>query len=607
LTATVHHEPQLPTRDIAMTSPLIRKARRYLADAALAFERAPVEVAVAVFVAVTLSYAIEKGSTAFPAWVQVAVSAGLVLVAAWTGTLLHALGALSAARRWAVTFAGVLAAVLYARLVPDFDFEADAWRTLLVVGAAVCWLFAMPVLGRGFATPVDRVRVMNGRFLLRVLGAGLYTAALYAGLALALAAVDNLFELDLEEALYAHVAGWIFCVLAPWIVIGGLDEYVRRIDVESAVAGVIHRMSAFLVPPLLALYYLILYAYAIRIAVTGEIPKNLLSPMVIAAGVLALLALFLFEPRPDDRTTSRALRFTPPLFVPLAALGVWAITLRVDQYGWTEFRFLRLFVLITLGLLALGATIQLLRRQRFALHIAPLALAMLLLLSAVGPWSVLSLARRNQQARLADALAAAGIAPDHTTPPAETRTVPAEIFDPINTAARYLAQHFGPDALPPVLAVYAHDRSAVFELARHIGLQRATDDVVTGNRFVNGELANGAGVDVGGAMLYRLVVSTGYTPPAGGVNARMDTMTLRMQRGTEMLHADLSSLIGALDPGPGRPSGELPPAHARLDVLDASGVRRGTLIVLAISGRVEHGVLAVGRMEAMLLLDPPER
>jgi hypothetical protein len=42
-------------------------------------------------------------------------------------------------------------------------------------------------------------------------------------------------------------------------------------------------------------------------------------------------------------------------------------------------------------------------------------------------------------------------------------------------------------------------------------------------------------------------------------------------------------------------------------VLDASGVRRGTLIVLAISGRVEHGVLAVGRMEAMLLLDPPER
>jgi hypothetical protein len=62
--------------------------------------------------------------------------------------------------------------------------------------------------------------------MLRIIGALLYCGALYVGLALALGAVNALFELDLDGSIYAHVFGWVFLALAPWIVAGGIDDYV---------------------------------------------------------------------------------------------------------------------------------------------------------------------------------------------------------------------------------------------------------------------------------------------------------------------------------------------------------------------------------------------
>jgi 4-amino-4-deoxy-L-arabinose transferase-like glycosyltransferase len=163
-------------------------------------------------------------------------------------------------------------------------------------------------------------------------------------------------------------------------------------------------MAAFLVPPLLVIYGAILYAYVIRIGITGEVPKNLVSPMVLAAGGLAALALLLFDPRPERGPADRALRWAPPLFLPLSVLGAAAILMRVDQYGWTEFRLLRLLLLLVMAGLAAAASLLLVRRRRFPLHVMLLVLAAALVLTASGPWGAVAVARRSQQARLDTAL-----------------------------------------------------------------------------------------------------------------------------------------------------------------------------------------------------------
>ena len=587
-----------------MSTTLKDRSRRYLMDAARAFEQAPVEVAVAVFLAVAFSYAVERRVDAVMGdWFQLAVACVLLIAGAWTGTLLHRMGAWSMRARWIATLVGAAAAVAYEWLVPSLELAAEAWRAALLVSASVLWVLAIPALAGPRDTAVDRVRGVNGRLLLRVIGALLYTGALFAGLALALAAIDNLFELDLEGFVYAHVFGWLFLVLAPWIVAGGLPDYVRPDTVRSDVANLVQRMTGFLVPPLLALYYLILYAYTVRIAVTGEIPKNLVSPMVLAAGGLAALALYLFEPRPDNGTGSRFLRFAPILFLPLAGLGIWTITLRVDQYGWTEFRLIRLLLLVVLGLFALGAAIQLLRRRRFALHIAPMTLAVAILVAAVGPWSVLGTAKRSQQTRLSAALLAANVSETETRVPLARRTIPGDVYDQLRNTARYLAQHFGADALPPVLAARITDRGDVFDLPDRIGLQRAHEPA-DGDRPLNGQLAGNAAITVGGVTVHRLVVGPSRGPQGGSeIVAVVDSTTIRIQVAGETLTADISALLTALDTGPGGRFVEFTAEQAQFDVTNASGQRRGTMIVLILNARIHNGALQFDRMEALLLLE----
>ncbi|HSJ15825.1 MAG TPA: DUF4153 domain-containing protein [Longimicrobiales bacterium] len=600
-------------------STLARRARGYLADAARGFERAPLEVALALFVAVAFSVAIEIGGEAMPTFMETAVPALLALAVAWTGTLLHALGVWSWRTRWAVTIAGVMVVAGYAQFVIDFQRVAEGWRAAALVAAAVLWLFAVPAFGAG-PDAVDRMRRIDGRILLRTIAVLLYAAALYAGLALALAAINNLFELNLEGEIYGHVFGWIFFVLVPWVVLGGLDDYVRPAAGAEAVASAVHRLTLYLVPPLLALYFLILYAYMVRIAITGEVPKNLVSPLVLAAGALTALALLLFDPEPDSTPFARALRLAPPLLLPLMPLGVWALMLRIDQYGWTENRALRLVLLAAFTALAAAATVQLWRRRPFALHVLPAALAVTGLLAVLGPWSVLPLARRSQQLRLQTALdsvarlpvdrapgsprlAGAGPAPGEAgdTPAGPVRTVPAALYDQVQADARYLHTHFGRDALPAELAPHATSGDRWRDYAAAIGLQRAAGPRGP-DEHVSRRLPGDVPVPLQAGTLYRIEYAGNRArDPSAATLVTADSLRLVIRSAGGVLYADLAPLL-AEQPGPAGARGELAGATSVIPVLDAEGAVRGELIVLDFTTGAPQGRRALQHVSGMLLL-----
>ncbi len=384
--------------------------RRHLSDAAAAVARAPVEVALALVVAAGFSWAVDiEIDDAFLSWWEMTVVALLIGSVAWIGTLLHGFGVWSGRRRQAVTFVAAVLVALYGAFFLRFELEAEGWRAGALVGAFLLFVTAAPILARSEREPQEPFRTLNARVGVRLLAAGFYTMALYIGLALAIAAVDTLFDLEMPDKIYAHVFGWLAFGLGPWIALAGLPYFVRPFEERSEVMGVLYRIAGWLIPPLLIIYNGILYAYAVRIGVTGELPKNLVSPLVLAAGVLTVLALILFHPTPGKGPGSLLLRLTPVLYLPLAALGFYAVWLRVGQYGWTEFRYLRVAALAGLTLLALGAVVQLVKGRRFSIHYVPLLGGVLLLLSAVGPWSAGAVARRSQQARLTESLTEAGL------------------------------------------------------------------------------------------------------------------------------------------------------------------------------------------------------
>lgn len=584
-----------------MTSIVIARAGRYLADARGAASRAPVESACALFLAATFSWAIET-RTAQPAWFEVAVVSLLVALAAWGATLLHALGAWSARRRWTVTLGTALAAAVYGTFVLDLDRGAEGWRALMLLGAFASLVFAAPGAAAATGGRTELMRTVNARVALRGAGAAIYGATLFAGLALALAAVDNLFELRLDGAIYGHVFAWIFLALVPGVVIGGLPAYVDRAHGEDRVSAVVHRMSAFLVPPLLAVYLAILLAYVGRIAVTGEMPKNLLSPMVIAAGSLAILSLLLFSPTPGARSALRWLRASPVVMLPLAALGIWSIGIRLEQYGWTEFRALRVLVLALMMALAACAALDLLRRRRFPLVAAPLALAVILAAAAAGPWSVQDISRRSQQERLAAALRDAGVDPAVPRPrDVAIAEIDASLYDEIDAGARYLRRNFGAAALPPALAAGGGDAFASY--AELVGLRRAPGGDA-GIGFASASLAEGSAVpDADGDSYYRVRVGPPGRGPGGGAMAiaAQDGLRLHVQLPGTRLQADLAGLERALR-GRSARGGTFGAGEALLALTDELGYRAGSLLLLDVSATWDDGTFRVDHLDGIVVL-----
>lgn len=553
---------------------LAENLRRGLRDIAVALRVAPVEVALGITAAVSWSLAIAAKPDAMQAWAEVATLCALAGGLAWIATLLHGLGVLSVRQRWLLTLAGFAAVVVYDRTLLDFDRLAEGWRAALLVTSVALAITLVPLAAARGEGRDRRFREVNLRIVTRVTGVGLYAGALYVGLALAISAVESLFELHLNNEIYAHVFGALAFGLMPWLVVGGTPTITAPPGPPAEGMRIVRRFGVYLFLPLLAIYYLILYAYLVRIAVTAELPRNLVSPLALLAGVIGALGVMMFAGAeeggaPDAaeggppgseasvETDSAAapeqsppageggvpwpIRLAAPLFLPLGALGVWAVGVRVSQYGWTEFRYVRDAALVALLMLAALGTWSLLRRRRLRAYPVLVVPSLFALLLAVGPWSASAVARRSQQARLRLAMRSAGVdtsaAPEGT---AASRSVPDSLYREIRSAGVYLLDHFGNDAVVAVAGQRVADEPGAYDLAEALGLRALP--VPGARRVVTARLDEPPETGtLGPGSLYVIDIPGRHQPVPNRVT-RIDSTLLTLKLGSRTLSADLAGV-----------------------------------------------------------------
>jgi hypothetical protein len=511
-------------------------------EAGKAFLRTPIEVLLGAATWLGLTVAIER-SQAEGASLQLAISVGIALPLVYAMSILFATGTISRWVRWGAAGAVVTAAALYGFHRFDPVLAAEGWRAALLIATAVLALLAVPLITRpegppdagplggappdsdpddaGLDTnPAQRrrrawVHLFAMRLALRVALVGLYAAALYAGLAAALAAINGLFALELPDRMYAHLAALVYVFLPPWAVAAGLPELVAPPAPWGATTLLVLRRTAhFLLAPLIAVYLAIVYAYAVRMLMTGEVPSNLISPVVLGAGALTLAATLLLEPlhgHDDAVGLSRFVRLLPALLLPLAGLALWAVLIRVGQHGWTEFRYIRVMAVLLLGAFAAAGSWRLARGLRPPLATLPAVSAVLVGIMAIGPLSATSLSFRSQQARLQALLPATERSAANPVP------VATAAFEEITSRAGYLRDHFGWDALQPLLAPDGTrpDNRATATLAASLGLMLELDTALPIAIYV--ALSDGAGIPgVDGGTIYPVdyqYLARGQQPP----------------------------------------------------------------------------------------------
>lgn len=455
-----------------MPNPLARTVRAYAADARAAFTAAPTEVALGVLLAASLSVQLRADGFTEDHWLRLAAAVSVAFPLVFTLSVLRVRGAIGAAARWAGTVLVLVLCAWYGAAWADPELEAEGWRWFSLFGAALLALTLAPAVPWRDAER-RRTWAFDYRLVVRLAGVSLYAAALYAILAGAFAAVVTLFDLDRPEHLFADLAGAVFFAVAPWIFVGGIHRLTAPVD--ARVPDGVSRLGRWLYAPVLVIYLLILYAYAVKVVATGELPKNLVSPLVLAAALIGLVGAVLLEPVHGDdehRGVSVVVRLLPVLLLPLVTLAIWALGMRVAEYGWTPFRWVRALVLSAVAVLAVMGTVRRIRGRAPLLASVPALLAIALLLAAVGPWSASAVSRRDQAARLRAAVRQAGIDPARV-PYRTAVTVDSALYERVSSGAHYLLDTHGVDALRDVFPNIPDTLRAVWRMGDGLGIRPA--------------------------------------------------------------------------------------------------------------------------------------
>lgn len=247
----------------------------------------------------------------------------------------------------------------------------------------------------------------NKSIFIRILTAGLYSAVLFGGLALALAAIDQLFDVNVKETSYAKIFVFIASVFNTWFFLAGFPKR-EETDTPADYPKGLRMFTQFVLLPLVTIYLMILYVYAGKILLTMNWPRGWVSYLVIGFSMAGILALLLVWPLREDEQYKWIKLYAKGFFFalfPLVVLLFFSIYLRVSTYGITINRWFVILLACWLLLIAIYFLVSKRKRIRFI----PVSLFFTALLSAYGPLSAFNVAFRSQKSRLIDVGLEAGI------------------------------------------------------------------------------------------------------------------------------------------------------------------------------------------------------
>jgi len=240
----------------------------------------------------------------------------------------------------------------------------------------------------------------NKVLFLRILTAGLYAAVLFAGLAIALVAIDGLFNVKIQSPVYLRLLSVVGIGFTTVFFLAGVPSDFNRINnTQHTYPKGLKIFTQYVLIPLLTIYLVILLVYEAKILVSWELPKGLVSTLILGYAVLGVLSLLLVYPIKEQEGNGWIKFFSRWFYImmiPLVILLLLAVWKRVDNYGITELR----YILIILALWLSIITAYFLISVKDNIKIIPVSLCILALLATYGPQSAFSVSRYSQIQRL---------------------------------------------------------------------------------------------------------------------------------------------------------------------------------------------------------------
>jgi len=236
----------------------------------------------------------------------------------------------------------------------------------------------------------------NKQLFLRILTAALYSTVLYSGLALAILAIKELFNIEFNEKIYGYLFFVISGIFNTIFFLNGVPETncnEKRLVLDYP--NGLKNFTQYVLLPLISLYLIILIGYEAKIIITFSLPVGWVSYLVLVFAIFGILSFLLVHPIATEkgnlwmRTFNRWFYY---LLIPLLGLLFWAILYRIHLYGVTHERYYVLLLSIWLTIVVAYFLIQKQPKIKFI----PISMCIAGLLSIVGPQSADSISKNSQ-------------------------------------------------------------------------------------------------------------------------------------------------------------------------------------------------------------------
>ena len=268
--------------------------------------------------------------------------------------------------------------------------------------------------------------------------------------------LEYLFQLSVVEAGFQYHAVVCFMVIAPIFVlmrfpcdtpdIAGFDD-VRFLRI----------LVCSMILPFIGICFIILYAYSIKVLANFSAwPRGEVGWLVIIFASVAYAGYIASQPFHGERWVMRGRRIFPLLLLPQIAMLFYAISLRIDQYGWTMNRYLVVVFGVWLLILSLY---YLWTRQRGRLLFIPASLFVVIMASTIGPFSMLAVSERSQLQRLETILLeeARLLTGNHSEQvESAVHVLSEDQFQSVQSIIRYLCTYHECEVLYQIPALAAH-------------------------------------------------------------------------------------------------------------------------------------------------------
>ena len=281
----------------------------------------------------------------------------------------------------------------------------------------------------------------------RILQSVLFSTILFAGLAIALWAVQSLLGVKVDWKAYYFLFLSVAFLFNTWFFLAGVPSEWKELETDYEYPSGLRMFVQFILLPLVTLYVVILYGYLAKILVIREWPRGTIGWLVSIVSVFGMLALLLVHPlrnRPGHRWIQLYSRsFYAGLF-PLIVLLLMAIWRRLSEYGLTEDRYL----LLVLTLWMTGIATYFSFQRQPSIKVIPTSLALIAILTIAGPWGPYQLSLRNRLTRLRDRLERLNILQQGHIEKT-TSSLALDDRKEISALVRYLIEMHGAGSLQP--------------------------------------------------------------------------------------------------------------------------------------------------------------